>query len=165
VFRGKQHPEEREAVAREAFLITLAVKSNVASSTQNPAPNAIVFLYRQTVRKRFGWLEGIESAKKPAGLPVLCTRDEERAVLARLTRGPMRGGEPLVRLRISPHGVRRLRVRASIRNKTSFSNSRFDFELPLAERSPGSGMPTRAPRILGDRGGCSGGSTPPLLTG
>ena len=45
MFRGKQHPEEREAVAGEAFLITLAVKSNVASSTQNHAPNAIVFLY------------------------------------------------------------------------------------------------------------------------
>ena len=45
VFRGKQHPEEREAVAGETFLITLAVRSNVASSTQNHAPNAIVFLY------------------------------------------------------------------------------------------------------------------------
>jgi hypothetical protein len=67
----------------EAFLTALAVKSNVASSIRNHAPNAIVFLYRQILGKRFGWLEGIECAKRPAGLPVLVTRDEERAVLPR----------------------------------------------------------------------------------
>jgi hypothetical protein len=52
-----------------------------------------VFLYRQILRK----LEGIERAKKLARRPVVFARDEEGAILSRWT-GPMRDGEPLVRL-------------------------------------------------------------------
>jgi hypothetical protein len=69
-------------VEGEAFLTALAVKGNAASATQNPAPNAIVSLYRQRSRKGSGRLEGMERTKKPARLPVLFRRDEERAVLA-----------------------------------------------------------------------------------
>ncbi len=56
----------------------------VAASTQNQALNAIVFLYRKVLKKDFGWLEGVERAKKPARLPVVFTREEARVVLARL---------------------------------------------------------------------------------
>ena len=45
MFRGKQHPEERGAVAGEAFLTALVVNRNVASSTRNHAPNAMALLY------------------------------------------------------------------------------------------------------------------------
>jgi integrase len=68
----------------EAFLTHLAVQGQVAASTQNQALNAIVFLYRQVLRKELGWLEGVERAKKPARLPVVFTREEAPAVLSRL---------------------------------------------------------------------------------
>ena len=68
----------------EAFLTHLAVHGKVAASTQNQALNAIVFLYRQVLKKELGWLEGVERAKKPVRLPVVFTREEARAVLARL---------------------------------------------------------------------------------
>ncbi|MGI8425304.1 MAG: phage integrase N-terminal SAM-like domain-containing protein [Actinomycetota bacterium] len=60
MFRGKQHPEGRGAVAGEAFLTALAVNSNVASSTRNHAPNAMALLYGQILRKGFGLL-GVSS--------------------------------------------------------------------------------------------------------
>ena len=85
MFRGKQHPEERGAVAGEAFLTALAVNSNVASSTRNHAPNAMALLYGQILRKGFGLLVGVQRARKPARQPIVFTRDEERSVLARLT--------------------------------------------------------------------------------
>jgi hypothetical protein len=88
----------------EAFLTHLAVQGKVAASTQNQALNAIVFLYRQVLKKELGWLERVERAKKPARLPVVFTHEEMRAVLA-LGRDPMGDGEPLVRLRIAAHGV------------------------------------------------------------
>jgi hypothetical protein len=44
LLHGKRHPDEREAVHVEALLNPLAVKSNVASSTQNHARTVIVFL-------------------------------------------------------------------------------------------------------------------------
>jgi hypothetical protein len=88
----------------EAFLTVLAVQGNVAWSTQNQALNAIVLLYRQVLKREFGWLEGVERAKKRARLSVVFTREEARAVLARLGRDPMGDGQPLVRLQIAAHG-------------------------------------------------------------
>ena len=84
LFHGKRHPAEMGAPEVEAFLTHLAVQGKVAASTQNQALNAIVFLYRQVLKKELGWLEGVERAKKPARLPVVFTREEARAVLSRL---------------------------------------------------------------------------------
>ncbi len=77
MFRGKQHPEERGAVAGEAFLTALAVNSNVASSTRNHAPNTMALLYGQIVRKGFALLVGVQRARKPARRRIVFTRDEE----------------------------------------------------------------------------------------
>jgi site-specific recombinase XerD len=84
LFHRKRHPAEMGAPEVEAFLTHLAVQGKVAASTQNQALNAIVFLYRQVLKKEVGWLEGVERAKKPARLPVVFIREEARAVLARL---------------------------------------------------------------------------------
>lgn len=81
LFHGKRHPADMGAPKAEAFLTHLAVQGKVAASTQNQALNAIVFLYRQVLKKDFGWLEGVQ---KPVRLPVVFTREEARAVLARL---------------------------------------------------------------------------------
>ena len=51
LFHGKRPPAEIEAVKVEAFLTHLAVQGQIASSTQNQALKAIVFLYRQVLKR------------------------------------------------------------------------------------------------------------------
>jgi hypothetical protein len=46
LFHGVRHPSEMGAPEVEAFLTYLAVKENVAASTQNQALSALLFLYR-----------------------------------------------------------------------------------------------------------------------
>ncbi len=46
----------------------------MAASTQNQALNAIVFIYRQVLKKDFGWLEGVQRSKKPVRLPCSTSR-------------------------------------------------------------------------------------------
>jgi len=81
LFHQKRHPSEMGAVEVEAFLSRLAIQGNVASSTQNQALNAIVFLYRRVLKRELGWLEEMQRAKKPAKLPVVFTPEEVKAVL------------------------------------------------------------------------------------
>ena len=45
LFHDKRHPKEMGSKEIEAFLTNLAVRGKVASSTQNQAFNAILFLY------------------------------------------------------------------------------------------------------------------------
>lgn len=85
VFHGKRHPTDMGAVEVEGFLSHLAFRQNVASSTQNQALSALLFLYRIVLDIELPWLDGIERAKKPARLPVVLTRPEVRAVLAQLS--------------------------------------------------------------------------------
>jgi len=68
----------------EAFLSHLAVKKNVAASTQNQAFSAILFLYREILGIELEWLDSVVRAKKPKRLPVVLTREEVRMVLAHL---------------------------------------------------------------------------------
>jgi hypothetical protein len=52
-----------------AFLETLAVRGNVAASTQNQALNALVFVYSQALEQPLGDLGGFVRAKRPRRLP------------------------------------------------------------------------------------------------
>jgi site-specific recombinase XerD len=81
LFHDKRHPLELGAGEVTAFLSHLAVKRNVAASTQNQALNAILFLYRDVLKCTLLWLEGVQRAKKPQRLPVVLARDEVRACL------------------------------------------------------------------------------------
>lgn len=47
LFHGKRHPRDLGAPEVEAFLTHLAVEGQVASSTQNQALSALLFLYRE----------------------------------------------------------------------------------------------------------------------
>nr|WP_231971915.1 integron integrase [Sulfurifustis variabilis] len=67
-----------------SFLTHLAVQGRVSASTQNQALNALLFLYREVLDIELPWMNDIERAKKPARLPVVLTRAEVRALLARL---------------------------------------------------------------------------------
>ena len=67
-----------------AFLTDLAVRRNVAASTQNQALHAILFLYRNVLKIKLPWLDEVQRAKRPQHLPVVFTREEVRALLAQL---------------------------------------------------------------------------------
>ena len=67
-----------------AFLTHLAVDKKVASSTQNQALCALVFLYRQVLKKEVGDFDNMVRAKMPSKLPVVFTRDEVKHVLLQL---------------------------------------------------------------------------------
>ncbi|MCK2086764.1 integron integrase [Thauera aromatica] len=84
LFHGKRHPQELGAPEVEAFLTHLAVAGRVAASTQNQAKSAVLFLYREVLAVELPWLDGVTQARAPKRLPVVLTRDEVGAVLARL---------------------------------------------------------------------------------
>jgi integron integrase len=84
LFNDKRHPRQLGADDVTAFLSDLAIRKNVAASTQNQALNAILFLYRDVLKCTLPWLDDVQRAKKPQRLPVVLTRDEVRAVLAQM---------------------------------------------------------------------------------
>ncbi len=84
VFHGKRHPKELGEPHATEFLSHLAVKRNVASSTQNQALAALLFLYREVLKQPLPWLDNLTRAKKPERLPVVFSREEVRLVLGNL---------------------------------------------------------------------------------
>lgn len=84
IFHNKRHPVELGLPEVEAFLTHLAVTKNVSASTQNQALNALVFLYREVLKKPFENMSNVVRAKKPQRLPVVLTRGEVRDLLRQL---------------------------------------------------------------------------------
>ena len=66
------------------FLSHLAIDEHVATSTQNQALNAIVFLYRKVVKKEPGDFSDFPRARRPKRLPVVLSRQEAQALLSRV---------------------------------------------------------------------------------
>lgn len=85
MFHGRRHPAELGPGNVEQFLTHLAVERDVASSTQNQAKSALLFLYREVLGVELPWLDEVGSAKAPKRLPVVLTREEVEQVLARLS--------------------------------------------------------------------------------
>jgi integron integrase len=83
-FHEKQHPVDMDAKHIAAFLTHLAVDKKVSSSTQNQALCALVFLYREVIRKVLDQFEDLVFAKRPSKLPVVFTSDEVRNLLLHL---------------------------------------------------------------------------------
>jgi integron integrase len=84
-FHDKQHPKNLGPADLEAFLTHLAVAGKVASSTQNQAKSAILFLYREVLAIELPWLNNVTQAKAPKRLPVVLTIGEVQALLAELS--------------------------------------------------------------------------------
>lgn len=78
-------PDELSETDVKAYLTYLAVKCNVAASTQNQALNALLFLYRHILKKDFGDHKDIPRAKKSKYIPVILSRREVDAVLKHLS--------------------------------------------------------------------------------
>lgn len=64
----------------EAFLAHLAVDLRIASATQNVALNALLFFYRNVLKKDLGDIDAIR-AKKPRRLPTVMSKDETLKVI------------------------------------------------------------------------------------
>lgn len=83
LFHGKRHPKEMGKAEVTAFLTHLAVKREVAPSTQNQALSALLFLYAQVLDCP---LEGVDAvrAKQRQRVPVVLTQDEVARLLAQM---------------------------------------------------------------------------------
>ena len=83
LFHQKRHPVTMGEEEIRAFLTHLASDRNVAASTQNQALSAVLFLYREVLKKE---LEPIlvTGAKRPERLPTVLTREEVQQVLSQL---------------------------------------------------------------------------------
>jgi len=66
----------------EAFLTDLAVRQNVAPSTQNQAMNALVFLYKRVLEQPLeGKIDALRAERK-VPMPVVLTREEVASVMS-----------------------------------------------------------------------------------
>ena len=87
-FHGLRHPSELGAEAVEQFLTDLAVRGNVAPSTQNQAKSALLFLYKEVLGVDLPWLDGVVTAKRTPRLPVVLTQAETARLLDQMTGTP-----------------------------------------------------------------------------
>lgn len=80
-FHGKRHPAKLGEAGVTAFLNHLARDRHVAAATQNQALSALLFLYRKVMNQPLAWLNDLDRAKRPAGVPSVLTRAEMNALL------------------------------------------------------------------------------------
>ena len=87
-FHTVRHPAEMGAAEVEAFLTYLAVNENVAASTQNQALSALLFLYREVLKKDPGpfSIDKIKGGHQPpsAGPPATPVVDRTGLVCRRV---------------------------------------------------------------------------------
>ena len=83
-FNRWRKPSTLAAEDVHAFLKHLAMEAQVASSTQNQALNAVVFLYRKVVKKDLGDFGDFPRARMGLRLPVVASRAEIKAVIDHL---------------------------------------------------------------------------------
>jgi integron integrase len=74
-------PNELSSIDVRKYLTYLAVQCRVASSTQNQAFNALLFLFRHVLKKDFGDQRDVPRAKKSQYIPVVLSRQEIDSVL------------------------------------------------------------------------------------
>ncbi len=84
IFNKKTHPVNLGKEDVERYLTYLAVSKKVSASTQNQALCAILYLYKNIIKKELGWLEDIVRAKKRRRLPVVFTKAEIKRVFENL---------------------------------------------------------------------------------
>lgn len=90
LFHDGKHPRELAEADVNRFLTHLAVRENVAASTQNQGLAALLFLYEHVLVQPLNRIVGVVRARRPKRLPVVLTGEEVQVVLAGLE------GEPLL---------------------------------------------------------------------
>ncbi len=85
LFHNKHHPRDMGEKEIAQFISHLATDRKVASSTQNQALNAIVFLYKRVLNIELGDFGHMERAKKPEKLPTVMARTEVNKVISSMS--------------------------------------------------------------------------------
>lgn len=84
-FHGTRHPSELNESHVQAYLEHLAVKRQVASSTQNQALNAILFMYKNVLKISLNTDMKIVRAKQSDHIPVVFTKSEIKKIFQHLS--------------------------------------------------------------------------------
>jgi len=85
LFHHKKHPKEMAEPEIRQFISHLAVDAKISASTQTVALSALLFLYRDVLKKDLPYITHIERAKPSKKLPVVFTRREVESILARMS--------------------------------------------------------------------------------
>ncbi len=83
-FCDNKKPDELGSDEVLSFLQHLAVRRNVAASTQNQALNALVFLYEHVLKQPLGDIGDFVRAKRPKKLPVVLAQGEVANLLEQM---------------------------------------------------------------------------------
>jgi integron integrase len=86
LFHGKRHPKELGAEEVQEYITYLANERQVASSTQNQALSAIIFLYKYVLQKVITLPADIIRPNRPECLPTVLSHQEAMSVIQK-TRG------------------------------------------------------------------------------
>ena len=84
-FHKGTHPREMGPSEITAFLSHLASDRNVSASTQNQALNALVYLYKEVLKREPGIFDGIQWAKRPKHLPSVLSIEEVTALVSEMS--------------------------------------------------------------------------------
>jgi integron integrase len=84
LFHRKRHPDKMGEPEVTEFLSHLATVGGVAASTQNQALSALLFLYKELLKRPLGTLGPMERPQRLPRVPVVFTKAEAKAVLANL---------------------------------------------------------------------------------
>ncbi len=82
LFHNKRHPKEMAEVEIKQFLNHLATERGLASSSQNQALAALLFLYKYVLNEPLNFIEGIVRAKPTKRLPVVLSKEEITKLLS-----------------------------------------------------------------------------------
>jgi len=83
-FLGDKPPDQLSSLDVKEYLTYLAIKRRIASSTQNQAFNALLFLFRHVFKKDFGDQSDVPRAKRSKYIPVVLSRQEIDIILSHL---------------------------------------------------------------------------------
>lgn len=81
-FSAMKDPAALSTDSISRYLEHLVVNRNVSSSTQSQALNALIFFYKQVLKRDIGELAAFKHSKKPRRLPVVLTRAQVSRLLA-----------------------------------------------------------------------------------
>jgi len=84
LFHRKRHPKEMGGPEIGAFIVHLAVERHVATSTQNQALSAILFLYKYVLKKEVDMPPTLIRPGRPRRLPTVLTHAEAGHVIAQM---------------------------------------------------------------------------------
>jgi integron integrase len=75
-FHNKQHPAELSGSQVKAFIEFLSVDRSCSASTVRQALSAIVFFYREVLKRELPWIESLTTPRQPLYVPVVFSQRE-----------------------------------------------------------------------------------------